>query len=261
MIFLVTFFKELYIYRQMLFSLVRKDLKSRYKGSILGFFWTFLRPLLQLAVYATVFSFLLRDTEEFFALFLFVALLPWIMFVRSVSTSTSCIVANSNMVKKIYFPRHILPIAIVTANMINYLYSFIVLIPTLLIFGIKLSVIAVTVIIPIIILYLLCIGLSLMVSSLFVRFRDLEPIVDIALMACFYITPIVYSLKIVPDDLVKYLRLNPLVAIIGCIRSALFYNEMFHYRDFLYSLLFAIGLFIFGMFLFSKQQKTFAEEL
>lgn len=255
------FIKELYKYRQMLYSLIRKDLKSRYKGSILGFLWTFVKPLLQLAIYSTVFSFLLRTSIEGFPLFLFIALLPWIMFVESISVSTRCIVDNANIVKKIYFPRHIIPISTVTSNLINYLYAYIVLIPSLLIFGIKLSYIAFATIIPVIVLYFITLGISLIVSSLFVRFRDFDHIINIILTAWFYLTPIVYPISVVPENILKYVRLNPIVGIIICLRSTLFYNELFQFRDLIYPLICGFVLMIVGIYLFTIRQKNFAEDL
>ena len=255
------YFKEIYIYRQLLFSLVRKDLKTRYKGSVLGFLWTFIKPLLQLLIYSTVFSFLLRNTEKHFFLFLFIGLLPWIMFVESMSVSTRCIVDSSNLVKKIYFPRYFIPISIVTANLVNYLYSFFILIPSLIFFGVKLSPIAFLSIIPIMVLYFITIGFALIVSSLYVRFRDLDHIVNIALMAWFYLTPIVYPINIVPENILKFMKLNPLVGILICIRSTLFYNDIFNFKDLIYPLISAFFLLIIGILLFTIRQKTFAEDL
>ena len=99
--------KELYSYREMIFSLVKRDLKGRYKGSALGFLWTFLNPLLQLAVYTMVFSVIMRAGIEDYYIFLFVALVPWIFFSTSLAGGSSCIWAQQEMVKKIYFPREV----------------------------------------------------------------------------------------------------------------------------------------------------------
>ena len=119
--------KELYAYREMIFSLVRRDLKGRYKGSILGFLWTFLNPLLQLLVYTFVFSTVMRNGINDYYLFLFVALVPWIFFSTSVSGGAKCIWAQKDMVKKIYFPREVLPISYVTSQFVNMLLSFLVI--------------------------------------------------------------------------------------------------------------------------------------
>ena len=119
--------KEIYAYREMIFSLVKRDLKGRYKGSVLGFLWTFLNPLFQLAVYTMVFSTIMRSGIEDYYLFLFVALIPWIFFSTSLTGGAGCILSQQDMVKKIYFPREVLPISFVTSQFVNMLLSFIVI--------------------------------------------------------------------------------------------------------------------------------------
>ena len=121
------FLRELWQYREMIISLVKRDLKSRYKGSVLGFFWMFLNPLLQLGVYTIVFSTIMRMDIEKFYLFLFVALVPWLFFSTCLSSGTTVIFSQQDMVKKIYFPREVLPIAFTLSQFVNMLLSFIVI--------------------------------------------------------------------------------------------------------------------------------------
>ena len=116
---------ELYEYRTMIGSMIRRDLRGRYKGSALGFAWTFLNPLLQLAVYTLVFSMIMRAGIKDYYLFLFVALIPWIFFSTSVSAGASCVMAQKDIVKKIYFPREVLPISHVTCQLVNMLLSMV----------------------------------------------------------------------------------------------------------------------------------------
>ena len=127
--------REIYEYRTMIISLIQRDLRGRYKGSILGFAWTFLNPLLQLAVYTVVFSVIMRAGIEDYYLFLFVALIPWIFFSSSLTGGASCIISQKEMVKKIYFPREVLPIAHVTCQLVNMLLSFIIIFAVLIISG------------------------------------------------------------------------------------------------------------------------------
>ena len=114
-------FRELYHYREMLFSLVRKDLRGRYKGSVLGFLWTFINPLMQLLVYTFVFTVILPAQVEHYSLYLFVALIPWIFFSTAVAGGAGCVLAQKGMVTKIYFPREVLPISHVTSAFVNML--------------------------------------------------------------------------------------------------------------------------------------------
>ena len=119
--------KELYAYRQMIFSLVKKDLRGRYKGSVLGFMWTFINPLLQMGVYTLVFSIILRNDIDKYYLFLFVALVPWIFFSASLTGGADSVLASKDMLKKIYFPREVLPISYYTGAFVNMLLSFVVI--------------------------------------------------------------------------------------------------------------------------------------
>lgn len=119
--------KEIYEYREMIISLVRKDLRGRYKGSVLGFFWTFLNPLLQLVVFTLVFSIIMKQEYEQYYIFLFVALVPWMFFASSVQDGSTSVLRDKEMVKKIYFPREVLPIATVTSGFVNMLLTFLVI--------------------------------------------------------------------------------------------------------------------------------------
>ena len=119
----------------MICSLIRRDLRGRYKGSVLGFLWTFLNPLLQLGVYTLVFSVIMRNGIADYYMFLFVALVPWMFFSVSLTNGASCILSQKDMVQKIYFPRQVLPIAFVTSQFINMLLSFLVIFAVLIVSG------------------------------------------------------------------------------------------------------------------------------
>lgn len=119
--------KEIYNYREMIVSLIKRELRGKYKASVLGFLWTFLNPLFQMIVYTIVFSYILRSGIEHFSIFLFVGLIPWNFFGISVASGSACVVNQENLIKKIYFPRLVLPISYVTSMFINMLLTFIVI--------------------------------------------------------------------------------------------------------------------------------------
>ena len=119
--------REIYEYREMAVSLVKRDLKSRYQGSVLGFLWMFLNPLLQLSVYTIVFSTIMRMGIDDFYLFMFVAFVPWLFFSTCLSAGTMVIFSQQDMVKKIYFPREILPLSFTVSQFVNMLLSFVVI--------------------------------------------------------------------------------------------------------------------------------------
>ena len=197
---MISKFKEIYLYREMIASLVRKDLRGRYKGSVLGFFWTFLNPLMQLLVYSLVFSIIVRVEVEKYYLFLFVALIPWIFFSSALTSGSGVILNQKDMVKKIYFPREVLPIAHALTNFINMLFSFIVVFIVILISGVGINFIALLYL-PLIMLieFTLVLGITFLTSSITVYMRDLEHIMTILNMLWMYLTPILYSITMIPE--------------------------------------------------------------
>lgn len=255
------FFSELYAYREMLKSLVRKDLKTRYKGSFLGFLWTFINPLMQLAIYALIFPFLMRVEEKNYAMFLFVALLPWLFFSTSLQTSTDCIVENYNLVKKIYFPRQVLPLSVATGGLVNYIYGLLVVLVGLVIARIPLTWNVLYLPLLLLILYITVSGFCLMFSAMNVYIRDLEHIVNIVTMAWFYATPIVYPLTMLPDFLQKILLLNPMTPLVQGFRNVIYYGTAPNFMEIGIAGLEAIVIFTAGVLIFHKLEPGFAEEI
>lgn len=253
---------ELYQYRMMIFSLVQKDLRGRYKGSVLGFLWTFVNPLLQLVIYTVVFSIIMRAGIEKFYLFLFVALVPWIFFSSAVVSGAVSIITQKEMVKKIYFPRQVLPIAYVTSSFVNMLFSFIIIFLVLLItnYGINWRALAY---LPLVMIveYLLAIGIAMLTSSLTVYFRDLEHILGIVTMAWQYLTPVMYSIDMVPEELLPIFHLNPMTAIIVVYRDILYYKTVPQVDTLSQALVMGVTTLVAGNLIFSRLQRGFAEEL
>ncbi|NLP26598.1 MAG: ABC transporter permease [Clostridiales bacterium] len=253
--------REVFAYKQMLISTVKKDLRSRYRGSILGFLWTFINPLMQLVVYSVVFKRLLRATEDNYAMFVFTALLPWLYCVSSIQASTTCIVSNSNLVKKIYFPRMILPISVSTTGIINYIFGLVIVFPALIITGVKLTPFALLMPIIMAVQFLFVTGLCMMLSAFYVYFRDLEHIVGIVTMVWFYLTPILYNINIFEGNFKKLLGLNPMTQIVLAYRNVLLYGTHPSTTGFLGVTGVSVAIFFLGAFIFSKLQGNFAEEL
>lgn len=254
--------KELYAYREMIFSLVRRDLNGRYKGSVLGFFWTFLNPLLQLGVYTLVFSVIMRNGIEDYYLYLFVALVPWIFFSTSVSGGASCIRAQQEMVKKIYFPREVLPISFVTSQFVNMLFSLLVVLAVLLISGKGLNLIALLYL-PLIMLveYVLCLSMAFITSAVTVYLRDLEYLLGIITMAWQFLTPVMYSLELVPEELLPLFNLNPMTPVIIAYRDILYYKRIPELRTLVHATFLGIFLMAVGTLVFKKLQRHFVEEM
>ncbi len=254
--------KEIIDYREMIKAFVRRDLRGRYKGSFLGFLWTFLNPLLQLCVYSIVFSTILRAGIDKYYLFLFVALIPWIFFSASVTGGATSIISQKEMVKKIYFPREVLPISVVTTNFVNMLLCFIVIFIVIIISGTPLNPIALLCLIPVwIVEYILALGMAFLTSAVTVYMRDMEHILGIVVMAWQYLTPVLYSYDIIPDKYRFLFNLNPMTHVINAYRTILYYHEVPDLSTLLSALVMGILVLIMGLFVFSKLKKRFAEEL
>ncbi len=254
--------KEIYNYREMINGLVRKDLRGRYKGSVLGFGWTFVNPLLQLIVYTMVFSVIMRAGIENYYVFLFVALVPWIFFAAAITGGSSSVLASGDMVKKIYFPREVLPIAYVTSAFVNMVLSFVVVLLVLLVTGYGINFVALL-FMPIIMLveYLLALGIALISSACTVYLRDLEYILGIIAMAWQFLTPVMYSSDMVPEALLPIWNLNPMKAVIEAYRQILYFKQIPELSTLLTATVLGVAFLVIGYIVFDKLQKGFAEEL
>lgn len=253
--------KEIHSYKYLLYNLVSKDLKVKYKGSVLGFFWSLLNPLVMLFVYTLAFKYIIRVRVENFPLFFLCAFLPWSFLNTSLSMSVSSIKDNANLVKKVYFPREILPLSIVFSNLIQFLLTFVILIPALLFFSIKMG--SPLIALPFIILFqtAFSIGLSYIVASLNVFFSDVRHLLEIFLQVWFWLTPIIYPANFVPEKYQFLYRLNPAVLFIESYRNSLLYNKMPSISSLLILFITGAAVFMLGQLVFNRCNKRFAEEI
>lgn len=254
-------FKNIYNYRELLKNNVKKEIRGKYKNSALGVIWTFLNPLLQLLVYALIFPLILRSTQPYYVVFVCVGLVPWTFFTTAVSQSAWTIIANGNIVKKVYFPREILPISIVTSGMINFLISTLIIVAFCFIYGLGLTEYIIFFPLVLLIQYILQLGISFVLSAFTVYFRDLEHFIQIILQVMFYATPIVYAAQDIPTAFQMVMKLNPMAHIINGYRSIFYYQTMPDLKALFILLAISVAACIGGYFIFRKLQKGFAEEL
>ena len=254
-------FKNLYEYRELLKSSIKKDVGGKYKNSVLGVLWSFLYPLLQIAVYAIVFPLIMISNMENYTVFVCCGLIPWNFFSTAISRSSFTMIENGNILKKVYFPREILPISVVTSEAVNFVISTIIILAFVLGTGMGLTWYVIFYPVILLIQYILLIGISLFVSSITVYFRDLQHFIGIALQLLFYATPIVYATNIIPESYQWILRLNPMTFIIDGYRSIFYYQQQPDFISLGITLLVSLILCVVGYLLFSKLQKRFAEEL
>lgn len=254
--------KKIYAYRAMIHSLVKRDLKGRYKGSVLGFLWTFLNPLLQLLVYTLVFSVIMRFGVEDYYMFLFVALIPWLFFSMSVSGGSCCILQQQDLVKKIYFPREVLPISYVTSQFVNMLLSFLVIFLVMLVGGYTFNPVAILCLpIVMIVEYIMSLGFVMTLCGITVYFRDLEYLLGIMMMAWQFLTPVLYSIDQIPEQYQWVFYLNPMTSVIEVYRDILYYAQVPQLSTLLSAAGIGILMFAIGWIVFDKLQRHFIEEL
>jgi ABC-2 type transport system permease protein len=254
--------KEIYKYRHMLATLVKQDIRGRYKGSFLGFLWTLLNPLLLLLVYSIVFQFVFKINIENYPIYLFICLMPWNTFANSIAMGTTCVANNASILKKVYFPREILPIATVISNTINYVFSLAIILIALIFFSpIGLSVYLLLLPLIIIIQAVFSLGIVFILSSINVYVRDVQYIMNPIMMIWMYATPILYNIQMVPEKFIGIYRLNPMTQIMLEYQDILYHKRMFDWSGFLIITIVSIVILIIGYLIFQKLQKRFAEEV
>jgi ABC-type polysaccharide/polyol phosphate export permease len=251
-------------YRGLIQSLVVRDLKARYRGSVLGFFWSFVNPLLLLLVYSFVFSTIMPNTTKDiqpYALFMFCGILPWTWFSSALSEATSSLIAGGNLIKKVLFPAEILPIVSVLTNMVNFFLGLFILVPSLIYFGrLQFSPGLLWFPVAVIVQFIFTLALGLFLSALTVHFRDIRDLLANILTLWFFSTPIIYSWQ--QDNVRKYKHLfdlNPVTHLAISYQEILFFGVVGHWRWLLALGAASVVLFLAGYWLFDRLRDSFAE--
>ena len=252
---------ELYQYKYLIYCLVIKDLKVKYKGSFLGFFWSLLNTLLMLIMYTIAFKYVMKIKVENFPIFLLSGFLPWVFLSSSLSMSVSSIIDNSNLVKKVFFPRVILPLSTVLVNLVQFLLSFIILLPALLFFKIKLG--PALILLPLIIFLqlLFVLGFSFILSAMCVFYRDIKHLLEIFLQIWFWGCPIIYPVTMIPEKLRFYYFFNPFTNFVEGYRSILLNDKIPPLTNFMALIIIGFGFILVGYYIFGSYHKKFAEEV
>jgi len=218
--------QEVAQYHELIWELAIKELRVRYKRSLLGFFWALLHPLLMMIVLSVVFSQVMRVPVPHYSIFLISALLPWTFFSQALSYSVESIVANGELLKKVYVPRTVFPLAAVLANIINFLLSLIPLVALLLVLRFPFHWTWIYLPVPLLGLLLFTIGFGLFFAAANVFFRDLSHILQVVLAAWFYLSPVIYSAEFIPAQYRHFARLNPMSYPLDGFREAIYYGRI-----------------------------------
>lgn len=248
-------------YREFLKSNVKKDIRGKYKGSFLGVLWSFINPLLSVLVYAIVFPYIMRIKVENYLIYLITGIIPWTFFTSSINMGLISVLSNADIIKKVYFPRIILPISTVTSCLVNFLISCLIIVLFCLGSGLGISFQILWLPLIAIIQYIMLLGFTFILSAIEMYMRDIEHIVNFILSMAFYVTPILYTPDIFPENLAWVLKVNPMAYLVNAYRSIFFYQKMPDLIGLGVVSIFSIFLFTIGYLIFEKLQKGFAEEV
>lgn len=248
-------------HRWLIFELVRREVKLRYRGTWLGFLWSLLNPLIMTAVYTVVFSFVFKVGIPKYSAFLFCGLLPWNWFAEAVTSGTNCFVDRSTFLRDAIFPSEILPVVAIANSMMNYVFSLPVLLVVLLLFKVTLgwSLFALPIVMTV--QFLFTLGIVLLLGTYDVFFRDLRYIVQNVLFAVFFLTPVMYDYSSVPGYFQWIFRLNPLAHIIDGYHSVFFSGTWPDWKDIGLVFVLSILMILLGGLAFRSNRERFAEFL
>lgn len=257
-------FKDIYQYRELLKTNVKKDIRGRYKGSVLGVLWSFVNPLLQVVVYWIVFPYLMRGAMDNYLVYLITGIIPWNFFFSTVLGGTNAIKSNAGIIKKVYFPREILLLSQVASGLVNFMISCVIILAFCIGTGVGVS--AHIILVPVIALVesLLVLGLILILGSVNVYVQDIEQIMSFILNMLLYGTPIIYSLDWFAGSnvvLVSLINLNPMTTVINSYRDVFLYHQWPDFSRLGLVFLLDILLLMIGYAIFKKLEKGFAEKL
>jgi len=261
---MLTQLRTLLRYRMLIHSLVARDLKARYRGSVLGFLWSFINPLLMLLIYGLVFGYVLvvprSPTVEPYFLFLFCGILPWTWFQASIAESAGSLIAGGNLIKKVLFPAEVLPVVNVLANLAQFGLGLPILL-AFLVYERKLGWSALMLPLPVLVQLVFTIGLALLVAALTVHFRDIQSILAHLLHLWFFATPVIYAYVEVKPSLRAILKLNPMTHLVIAYQQMLFDDRFTDWRGLMGAAAAAVVLFGLGAALFDRLRDTLAEEV
>jgi len=267
--------RELWLYRDLIMNLIMRDLKVRYKNSLLGVAWSWLNPLLMMVVLTVVFTVLAGSSNQpAYHVFVLIGILSWNFFAASVIGATGSIVTNGHLIKKVYFPRMVLPVSIVLSNMINFVIALPVFFVIAWLSGAPLSGHHWLVVwLPVILLVqvIFSIGIGLILATVNVFYRDVQIIMEVIMLAWFFLTPVIYPISRVPEsatllgvtiDLQRTVFIvNPMASIIATYRDVLYYGRFIGADFFLRTAVTALIVLLLGYALFQRYAGRFAEEI
>ncbi len=248
---------DLYKYRNLINELVTRDIKKKYRRSVLGYLWSMLNPLLMMLITAMVFSNLFRFEIKNFALYLLTGQIIFTFFAESTNFAMGAILENGHLIKKVYVPKYLFPLSRVASSGVNLCFTLPAMLAIIIITGQTISLKLLFCVVPLILLFLFCLGVGLFLSALAVYFRDMFHIYGVALTALSYATPIFYPESIIPEKYLWLVKWNPLYYYLKMFREIVYSNQVPEISLILLCLLLSISAIIIGAAFFKKNQNEF----
>lgn len=252
---------ELFQYQELLLAFSAKEIKIRYKQTVLGFLWAILQPAALTAIFTLVFGLILKvnSSQIPYPVFAYSALLPWTFFNNAIGFGSLSVINNSGLVTKVYFPREIIPFSSIAAAFFDFAVASLIFILMMVYYKIPITtnIFYLAIIIPVFVI--LTTGISLFFSAINVLFRDIRFIIPICLQILMYLTPVIYSLEQVPQKYQWLIFLNPLSPLIEGFRDVSVLGKTPNIVHLIYSLLLSIIIFILGYWFFKRKEKVFAD--
>ncbi len=262
---------ELFGYRELLYNLVVRDLKVRYKKSVLGVAWSLLNPLFMMLVFTVVFTVMQPSSIERFSLFVLCALLPWDFFRSSVTRATGSIIENAHLIKKVYFPREVLPLSVVLSSLVNFLLALIVLFAMMIVLQRPFTLWLLYLPLLILTQIIFSAGIALLLSTVNVFYRDTQHIIEVLMLAWFFVTPIFWDHTILPETAVFLgvvwpvrrltFILNPMASLISAYRDILYFGRNIDIYFLSRTVVTALAFLVLGYWIFTRYSKVFGEEV
>ncbi len=252
---------NLYQYRELLKSNVKKEIRGKYKGSFLGILWSFINPLLQVAVYAIVFPYIMRIQTDNYLIYLIIGIIPWTFFTTVLNQGMITVRMNAGIIKKVYFPREILPISVALSGLINFFISCIIIILFCLFGGVGVTWHIIFLPLIAFLQFFLTLGIIFAFSAINIYIKDCEYIINFFTNMLFYATPILYQTTLFPEKIRWILYLNPLTELIEAYRDIFLYHQIPGFDAMIYLIIITVIVFFIGLLIFRKLEKGFAEEV
>ncbi len=254
-------FKEIWNYRELLYFLTKREIKVRYKQTILGGLWAILQPFLTMVVFTVFFGRLAKVPSEGipYPIFVYVALLPWTYFANALSASGNSLVSNANLITKVYFPRLIVPAASSLAGLLDLFIAMIVLGIMMIVYGFVPSIGILLFPFLVALTFLCALGVSLWLSALNVQYRDIKYTIPFLIQIWLFVSPVIYPVSIVNEKYQWILALNPMGGVIKAFRSSVLGHKPVEWFLLGISTAIIFIVFISGLYYFRRMEKSFAD--